>query len=885
MADINPLIGDLGISPPAQEDNPLISDLGIQAKAPPSQDSGDTKPDSEEWNKMGLIDKNIAVAKAAPRWLMEGTGQLADTATDLLQNAFSEGESQDVGKHPVFQAIAHEVANRLNLPKTPDSKSGRIIGAGVKALPSAVVAGPEAFVPSLAPTALSGAASQAAAEAGAGPVVQTAAGLSPFAATAGAGLVRGLVRGGGAGAANMEHNLSNAENAGIKLSAGQAADNGALKAAETLGSKIPGGGGLAETRGAGLNHQIEESVSNITKKLAPDLNQKPPTPTAAGETVQTGVKKRLEGLKDETNEAADAMHAVVPKETPMAAPRFEATIAKVTNPTGIQAVDDLVTGSKTKAVAKVADKVSSENARTPTGYSADGEGAHVATSPNGETHAVEQANGDLKVTRSDTSPAAQGKGEGTDRLETLAHAATGKGKNLVSDISVSPAEAAAYEKLRARGWAVEKNPNAEVNPDTKNTISDSPKNPVYTVKAPSTEKTPGAGAPKQSAESHFSGEWTYNPKTGKSEPVTEAPTPSGPTDQTKAQLNPETPWTFDSLRQLRTAVGKELRPGVSDTRQGQLKQLYGALSEDLKAGVKTKGPEAEQAYDLFNHVATQNGATQRVLVRAVKSLGGPEAVFKAAMAGTKDGATKIAPIMGSLDEEGKNLFRATVLHRLGRAGGAADAPFDANTFLKNWKGMSPEGKNMLFGEGASAGPPTQLRKSLDALNDSLDLLSKQGYIKSGFVKGVEQGSHGLRNVGIMGALALLAEHSGTAVMHVATGHPFLAAGAVTGAAGILAGNPAMSRILTNPKTVGWLAQATKAPKGMVPVLINQLNRMGDRDPDAKDLSNLIGGMSASAGPKDTGVLEHQGTIYPKINRSAGMQPLPGGGYGIPPESM
>jgi hypothetical protein len=249
--------------------------------------------------------------------------------------------------------------------------------------------------------------------------------------------------------------------------------------------------------------------------------------------------------------------------------------------------------------------------------------------------------------------------------------------------------------------------------------------------------------------------------------------------------------------------------------------------------------------------------------------------------------------MASLDDKGKNLFRATVLHRMGRAGGAAEAPFDANTFLTNWKGMSVEGKNLLFGEGASAGPTTQLRKSLDSLSNTLDLLKSQGYVKSGFVKGVEQGTHGVRNLGIFGAIALLGQHGGTAVMHVAEGHPFLAAGAAAGAAGLLTGNPIMSRVLTNPKTATWLAQATKAPAGMVPILLSQLSKMGTKDPDAKNLHDLIQqagsdgktqeASSQKATPKPgTGVRE---TIYPQINRSAGMQPLPGGGYGIPPESM
>ena len=898
MANANPLFDDLGTTPAtasAQPDNPLFSDLGT-----PKQPSGTTSspPDSDEWNKMGLIDKNIAVAKAAPRWLLEGTGKLADTATDVVGSAFSNdiggkterNESEE--NQPFFEKIAHVIADRMGLPKTPDSRAGRIIGAGVTAAPSAVIGGPESILPSLVPTMASGAASQTAAEAGAGPIGQTVAGLLPFAPSALAAGARGLVRGGEEGAASMQENLNNAENAGIKTSVGQSANgplSPVLRTAETVGSKIPGGGALADTRGAGLNQQAEESVSNITKKLAPNYNLKPPTPTAAGEAIEDSAKKTVARLKNETGQVSDAMfEAGGGKEAPVSAPKLAAVLPQVTGETGMPEIDKLITGAKTKTLAKTAQEVETANKPSPASYSTDGEGAHVATSPNGETHAVEQANGDLKVTRSDTAAEAQGKGEGTDRLETLAHAATGQGKNLVSDISVSPAEAAAYEKLGKRGWQVTKNPNAEVNPETGNIISDSPKNPVYSVRAPKTEGGPvGPTAPKTPGFGDQRMDWTYNPKTGQSEPAT-GNTPSAPTGPSgiTASLNAPTPWTLDGLKQFRTDIGKSIGRTRDPVQQRQLSQLYGAASDDLGAHMTAQGPAAEQAWGLFNHVATQNAATQKTLVRAIKDIGGPEATFKAAMSGTKDGATKISPVIRSLDPEGKDLFRATVLHRLGRAGGAADAPFDANTYLRNWKGMAPEAKDMLFGQGASAGPPTQLRKSLDSISDTLDHLQSQGYIRSGMANAVSQGTHGLRNLGIMGVIALLGEHGASAAYHAAEGHPFLAAGAITGGMGVLAGNPIMSRVLTNPKTAAWLAQATKAPPGMVPVLINQLHQMGSKDPDAKDLAGLIEQAGSQAPttppPKETGVRE---TIYPKINRSAGMQPLPGGGYGIPPESF
>lgn len=854
------LLDDIGGS--AQQAAPpqssLLSDIGGNDDTQ-TEASAAVHPVTDE-----VIEGAKNMGREAIAGTIKGVGALADLPGNIWDMAFHPDDDEP---HPMAHLVAEKLADRLqkNVPSLKPKNEGpvaRSVGAGFEALPSAILGGPEGAADALLPTFASGASSQVAKEAGGGPVAQFAAGLSPLAPAGVAAGVRGLIRGGEEGAATTAENLKNAQDAGIKLSAGQASDNAALRAGETAGGKLPGGGSIAETRGAGLNSQVEESVANITKKLAPDHVLNPPTPTAAGETIQAGVKKKVQALNDETSEAKEAMNkSVGGKDTPFAAPKLEETLKKVTGGTGVEQIDNLVTGAKTKAVAKAVDSIANQP-KTPTSYNADGEGAHFVSSPNGETHAVEQSNGDLKVTRSDTSEAAQGKGEGTARLDTLAHVATAKGKNLVSDVSVSPAEAAAYEKLSRKGWTVEKNPNSEVNPDTGNTISDSPKNPVYTVKAPKTTTTPGTTTVgSTSSEGHFGGDWSYNPATGKSEPVIAQPVkPEGTPSQTTAELNPETPHTFDSLRELRTLIGRGIRGTRDPGQQGQLKQLYGAISDDLEEGVKNISPEAHQSYSLFNNVAKQNADTQKTLVRAVSKLGGPEQVFKTAMAGSKDGATKIAPIMNTLDEEGQNLMRATVLHRMGRAGGSADAPFDANTFLTNWKAMSPEAKNVMFNAKGTA-EPGQLRASLDSLGKTLDLLKSQGYIKSGFVKGIQQGTAALVHGGMAGVMALLAERAGSAGMHMLSGNPLGAAAAIGGAVGTLAINPVMSRVLTNPKTAAWLAQATQAPKGMVPVLINQLNQLGEKDPDAKDLSTLISQAGSGGGSAPSGV-PTQSTVDP-----------------------
>lgn len=111
-------------------------------------------------------------------------------------------------------------------------------------------------------------------------------------------------------------------------------------------------------------------------------------------------------------------------------------------------------------------------------------GQHIVTSPNGQS--LGQESGPfLLEKRTDTTPDAQGKGEGVARTEALIQQAEHRGLRYGSDVSVSPAMQRVYESaLVRRGYVVGRNPNATVNPETGNLVSDDPRKPVYTVRTP-----------------------------------------------------------------------------------------------------------------------------------------------------------------------------------------------------------------------------------------------------------------------------------------------------------------------------------------------------------------------------------------------------------------
>jgi hypothetical protein len=814
---------DIGATPVAPPSGSLESDLGVSAQAPPPEPEskeptsfwGSTKGEADVG--LSLVSGAVAgtagsVLRTANRMIPDwgGTKEELKNKIDSWQNAFTHEPATPEGRYLMggINKVVQPVAEGLS------KATGAVVG--------------KENVPAVADVV------------GAIPGVDMGAALP-------AALARGAVRGGAEGAEAMAATAKATEAAGLKTSVGAASGNPVIQTYENLASRLPGGTPLAETRN--VNAQASASVSDIIKKINPKYDESPATPRDAGKEIEEGTQSTIARGKNQTNAAAKEMYdAVGGQDAPVSSPKLAAILPSVTGETGMPEIDKLITGAKTRTLVKTASEVI-DQPKTPISYSTDGEGAHIVKSPNGETHAVEQANGDLKVWRSDTNKLdaqgnpAEGKGENTARLATLAHIATGKGGNLTSDVSVTPGVVKSYEKLANKGWTVEKNPNAETTEGGR-LVSDSPKNPVFTVKAPATEATPGAGTPKQTTESHFGGEWTYDPKTGRSEPVTEPIQNGGPTDKITAKLNPETPWTFEGLKQFRTDIGKSIKRTKDPVQQRQLAQLYGASSDDLKDFVKTKGPDAEQKYEFFNSVAKTNGDQRTALEKAIKNEGGPGEIFTKAMRGSSEDAGRISRVMAAMDEDGKNTFRSVVLHRLGRVGGAQTAPFSADTFLKNWDKMSPEGKNVLF-SSPRAFHAGELRTSLDNLTNALTSAKAKGQLRSGLGKELAQaGSHLGQGAGVLGIILALKEF-GSPVAHAIEGHPFMAGGTAAAMGGALAINPVMSRVLTNPKLINWLAQSTKMPKSGLPAMIVQLKQMSQKDPDAKELSDLIGDTSGN----------------------------------------
>lgn len=277
---------------------------------------------------------------------------------------------------------------------------------------------------------------------------------------------------------------------------------------------------------------------------------------------------------------------------------------------------------------------------------------------------------------------------------------------------------------------------------------------------------------------------------------------------------------YEAVKKLRSIVGEQLAdaPFGGDVPRSQWKKLYAAMSADLENNAKAVGPEAEKALARANQYHAAGMKRLDVVSSVIDKNGGPEAVFRAATSGNKEGATTLRAVMQSLPPDAQKLVSATVLRRLGRAtAGRQDdlgEVFSTETFLTNWNGMSPQAKAVLFdryGEG--------FRRNMDTV--------------AKVASNLREGSQVFRNPSGTAQATVQAGTAASFILSVVTGNATSAAaiaGGVTGA-------NLSARLLTNPRAVKWLAQATKMPPAAAPAMINQAAQ--SPDPDLKETAALL----------------------------------------------
>lgn len=280
---------------------------------------------------------------------------------------------------------------------------------------------------------------------------------------------------------------------------------------------------------------------------------------------------------------------------------------------------------------------------------------------------------------------------------------------------------------------------------------------------------------------------------------------------------------YEALKKLRTLVGNEIADSTiaSDVPRSKWNALYAALSDDLGSAVADK-PAAQAVWTRANNYTRAGMRRIEAIESVIDRAGGPEAIFRAATSGTREGATTLRAVMQSTDDEGKRMITATVLRRLGlaKAGVQGDLGdrFSTETFLTNWNGLSTEAKRTLFNRYG------------DRFRADMDQLAKfAANLRSGsqVFRNPSGTSQGVAQVGLAGTV-------GASVMALLTGHVVAGAAGLLGAGGtVVGGYLAADKLMANPRFVRWLAQSTKVPAGGYSAMVNRLTqdarKSGDLD--------------------------------------------------------
>jgi hypothetical protein len=251
---------------------------------------------------------------------------------------------------------------------------------------------------------------------------------------------------------------------------------------------------------------------------------------------------------------------------------------------------------------------------------------------------------------------------------------------------------------------------------------------------------------------------------------------------------------YSAVSNLRSQVGEMLTGSdlTTDIPRMQVKRLYGALSSDLKGAAQDAGPDAAQAFSRAQTYYSAGMGRMDTLADVLDRNGGPEQVFTGAMAGTRDGATRLRAVMQSLAPEQQQVVAATVFKRMGQATAgnqsAAGDVFSPESFLTRYNQMSPEAKSALFDR--VPGLQEQAENMADVAANLRN--SSQVFKNASGTAAAEQQTHTMRDL-LVGSL-----------LGGEGGHALLGPHGVALAAAPLAAN-VMARGMVSPTAVNWAA--------------------------------------------------------------------------------
>jgi hypothetical protein len=264
--------------------------------------------------------------------------------------------------------------------------------------------------------------------------------------------------------------------------------------------------------------------------------------------------------------------------------------------------------------------------------------------------------------------------------------------------------------------------------------------------------------------------------------------------QIKQALDEGATLQYDEVRKLRSQLGSMLsNPSlVDDIPRGEVKRVYGALSEDIRALAASSGPEAAKAFNRANTYTRSGHDRIDDYLEGIAKKVNPDEVFRAIAKGG-EGVKRLNSIKRSLKPEEWDVIASNVVSRLGRASPgqqiaegeqATGDVFSIAKFATDWEKLGPARKVLFTGT-----------ENTNKYASDLNAIARA----AGAYK--QASAQGANYSGTAQAGARLGAATGLATS-IFTGQPLVAAGVL----GSIATNNVASRLMTNPKFVAILAK-------------------------------------------------------------------------------
>lgn len=277
--------------------------------------------------------------------------------------------------------------------------------------------------------------------------------------------------------------------------------------------------------------------------------------------------------------------------------------------------------------------------------------------------------------------------------------------------------------------------------------------------------------------------------------------------------------TYTVLKDLRSSIGRRLgSPSLTDDiPRAELKRVYGALSDDLRMAAQERGPAALKAFGRAGQFYKAGMDRIDNMLRPIVQSKLPEQVFASLESAGRLGPTRLQALRQSVSPEQWRTVVASVADRMGKAAagqqGEETANFSFQKFLTNWQKLEPKARDVLF-----SGP------KMGGIRNDLDALARAS-------ERIRDSSKAFANPsGTAGASA------GTTMMFGAVGSVMTGNLAPLGIVlGAMASAKGSAHLLTSPKFVRWLAQATRVSPNGMGAHIGRLSAIAaDSDADTRD---------------------------------------------------